>query len=427
MLEHFPSESCAVSSTHLCTKPSVLLLSTYPFVEPRHGGQLRLAQIARAYAEAGWHVESIAVYEPEGGKVLALGQRDIAFADDSPYRQFHGRNVPLVSDLQSGHYAAADDGAWPAISKCLPDQLDAIHVEQPWLWPLAQKIKTLGRFRHVRLIYGSQNIEAPLKSDILSSYQVNAADTAEVVAEIDALERRAACEADVSLAVTVSDLNTLIGWGARHTVLATNGIAPWQASPDKLKHWQASLPSAPWLLYVASAHPPNFTGFTQCVGPSLGCLAPDSRLVVAGSVGEHLYRQLAATRWHSLNLSRLQILHTLADADLAAVKTLAHAFLLPIPHGGGSNIKTAEALYSGAYVVGTEAAFRGFEALLDLPEVTVARNPAEFQAALRDVMARPPAAPTMRARARRETLRWDHCLACIPAAASAVLTRARTI
>ena len=108
---------------------------------------------------------------------------------------------------------------------------------------------------------------------------------------------------------------------------------------------------------------------TDCVGPSLGCFPPDSRLVVAGSVCSHLYQHLAATRWQSLNLSRLELLNTLPDEDLAAVKTLAHGFLLPILHGGGSNIKTAEALYSGAYVLGSEAAFRGFEDLLDLPEV----------------------------------------------------------
>lgn len=420
MLQHYPHDDREVSGKPHCAKPAVLLLSTYAFAEPRHGGQLRLAHIASTFAAAGWGVSSMAVCDTAQG----LGSRDIAFASGSAYRQFHGRNVPLVTDLQSGLFASADDGGWPEVLKRLPQHLDAIHVEQPWLWPLARRIKGLDRFRHVRLIYGSQNIEAPLKYDILSSYQVSAADIAQVVAEIDALEQRATREADVAVAVTPADLNNLAGWGARHAVLAANGIAPWQATPERLGHWQARLPKAPFMLYVASAHPPNFTGFTGCMGSSLGCFAPDSRLVVAGSVGEHLYRQLAATRWHSLNLSRLQILHVLPDEDLAAVKALAHAFLLPIGHGGGSNIKTAEALYSGAYVVGTEAAFRGFEALADLPEVTVARSPAEFQAAIRDVLARPPAAAalTPHARARREVLRWDRCLAGIPAAASLALS-----
>ena len=111
----------------------------------------------------------------------------------------------------------------------------------------------------------------------------------------------------------------------------------------------------------------------------------------------------------------------MSDEDLAAVKTLAHTFLLPIPHGGGSNIKTAEALYSGAYVIGTAAAFRGFEDFLDLPEVVVARSPAEFQTSIQTVLARPKKLASMHAEAlaKREALLWDRCLASIPAAAAA--------
>ena len=44
--------------------PVLLLLSTYPYQKPQHGGQIRLAHIAKAYQAAGWTVESIAVYEP---------------------------------------------------------------------------------------------------------------------------------------------------------------------------------------------------------------------------------------------------------------------------------------------------------------------------------------------------------------------------
>lgn len=407
--------------------PTVLLLSTYPIVKPRHGGQVRLANIAHAFEAANWQVESMAIYEPEGYGEQRQGPRDLPFPVDSPFRQFKGRDLPLVNDLLTGLYAAADDGGFAAVARQLPPVVDAIHVEQPWLWPLAKRIKQLPGFEKTILIYGSANIEAPLKLEILTSYGV--ADSAQVIADIDALERRAACEADVAVAVTKSDLATLASWGARHTVLASNGISPWQATPERLLHWRSRLPKAPWMLYVASAHPPNFTGFTDCVGPSLGCFPPDSRLVVAGSVCSHLYQHLAATRWHSLNLSRLELLNILSDEDLAAVKTLAHGVLLPIPHGGGSNIKTAEALFSGAYVVGSEAAFRGFEDFLDLPEVVAARSPAVFQTSIRKVLARPPVSTSQRAGAllRREALRWDRCLASIPAAAAVEMKGASTL
>jgi hypothetical protein len=373
--------------------------------------------MAKAFVVAGWTVESLAIYEPEGYRGKLLGPRDVAFPCDSPYRQFQGRNVPLVNDLLSGAFAVADDGGFRQVLENLPHRIDAIHVEQPWLWPLAERIKQLPGFEGILLIYGSQNIEAPLKQDILGSYKIDG--VGDVIVAIDALEKRASQNADVAVAVTQADLDVLNQWGAKNAILAPNGIEPWEAAPEKLMHWRTQLPTVPWVLYVASAHPPNFTGFMECFGSSLGCFAPDSRLVVAGSVCEHLYRHLATSRWHSLNLSRLHLLHTLSDADLAAVKTLAHAFLLPIPHGGGSNIKTAEALYSGAHVIGTGAAFRGYEGLLDLPEVTVARCPEDFQIAIKTLLAAPPALGHLSpdGQARREGLRWDRSLAAVPLAA----------
>lgn len=403
-------------------KPVVLLLSTYPFVEPRHGGQVRLSNILIAYESAGWTVATIAICEAESYRDQPLGKNDLSFPQDSPYRLFNGRSVPFVNDLTSGEYAIAEDAGFSLIQKRLPARIDAIHVEQPWMWPLARKIKRMHVYEHAVLIYGSQNIEAPLKREIFSSYDVSDADDA--IKAVDVLERQATHEADLTLAVTQADLDVLAGYDPKQLLLAPNGIAPWAASETALKRWRARLPSAPWILYVASAHPPNFTGFTKCVGNSLGCIPPDSRLVVAGSVGEHIARVVSETSMHSLNLSRLQLLFLLSDEDLAAVKTLAHAFLLPISHGGGSNIKTAEALYSGAYVLGTEAAFRGFEVFLDLPEVTVAHSPHEFQVAMRNILERPaPDRSFDHTRGARDALQWDRCLALVPETVRAILKR----
>jgi len=404
-------------------RPVVLILSIYPFAEPRHGGQVRVANIAKVFETAGWLVESIAVYKAEGYGAHSVLKNDLPFPENSHYRLFSGRNEPFAYSLQAGEYAVAEDGGFPLIQARLPQRIDAIHVEQPGLWPLAVKIKQMRKYQRAVLIYGSQNIEAPLTGEIFSSYGVHYANN-DVINAFDALERRAASEADLTLAVTSADLSVLAGYGAKELLLAPNGIAPWTASPAALERWRARLPDAPWILYVASAHPPNYTGFTACVGDSLGCIPPDSRLVVAGGVGKPLYRCLAATQWHSLNLSRIELLYILSDEDLAAVKSLAHAFLLPIRHGGGSNIKTAEALYSGAYVIGSEVAFRGFEDVAALPEVLVARSPKEFQIAIRDVLQRPPHAHIDPAQGdSRYKLRWDQCLASIPETVARVMAK----
>jgi glycosyltransferase involved in cell wall biosynthesis len=394
------------------TKPNVLLLSTYPYKIPRHGGQLRLANIAKAFADNGWDVNSIAIYEPESYAEHHTLPDDVPFGMESSFRRYQGTlPIPMITDLLSGPFAASDDGAFPQIRKKLPERIDAIHVEQPWLWPLAQRIKSMSQHQDCILIYGSANIEAPLKRDIFQSYDVKADS---VLAEIESLEITAAREADIALAVTQADLQQLVQWGAKRPLLAANGISHWEASEESIASWKTQLPEAPWILYVASAHPPNFTGFIKCIGDSLACIPPDSRLVVAGSVSEHIYRELVNTRWHSLNMSRLQLLHVLPEEDLAAVKTLAHAFLLPIPHGGGSNIKTAEAIYSGKHVIGTETAFRGFEDYLDLPQISPAQSPQAFQRLMRETLGGEPTGTSEIGNGKRSGLLWSATLAPIP-------------
>lgn len=398
------------------TKGTVLILSTYPLGEPKHGGEVRLLNIKRAYESAGWRVTPLAIYPEEAYRKSSAGPDDILFPSNSPHRLFNGRLVPFVTDIASGAFASSEGGALPKILATVPSRIDVIHVEQPWLWPLAIVLRERQQYSSPLLVYGSQNIEAPLKRGIFNDW--NVLEFEDAIDAVDRLERQAAREADLTVAVTQGDVDVLASWGVSNVKLLPNGIEPWRADDEAIAEWRQRLPKHPWLLYVASGHPPNFTGFSQVFGESLGCFPPVSRLVVAGSVTEHIYKVMRNTKWSTLNLSRLQLLFTLSDRDLAAVKTLAHGFILPISFGGGSNIKTAEALYSGAYVVGTPSAFRGFESFVELPEVFTGGNAKEFRRVIRDVLALPRALP-LRAGSpqseRRQSLRWDVCLASLPA------------
>jgi hypothetical protein len=60
----------------------------------------------------------------------------------------------------------------------------------------------------------------------------------------------------------------------------------------------------------------------------------------------------------------------------------ATIMLLPIPYGGGSNVKTAEALLSGKRVIATASAMRGFTEFQSLPAVQVVDNEQSFVEAL---------------------------------------------
>jgi glycosyltransferase involved in cell wall biosynthesis len=386
---------------------NILFLSTYPFAKPRHGGQIRLHQLVKKFKINGWTTRSIAVYEQESYLGDELGAFDVPFPIDSKYRIYKDRNVPLINDLLTGSYATSDGDGLDKIISNLPAKIDVIHVEQCWLWSLVKKIKSIPKYENAVVVFGSQNIEYMLKNDILEQYHIN--DRNDVIQDIKLLEMRAVLEADIVAAVTENDIGFMKEWGREEIKLAANGIEPWEENTLTSK-WESKLPKAPWMLYVASAHPPNFTSFNKIIGDSLACIPPDSKLVIAGSVCEHIYKEVLKSKWASINISRLEFLYILDDADLAEVKNRAHAYFLPIEHGGGSNLKTAEALFSGKPVIGTVSSFRGFEKYSDSPRVNVIQTPEEFFEVTRKVLSNPQPVIDVQERVNLENLTWDKTL-----------------
>ena len=404
----------------------VVTLAAYPIRRPRHGGQLRTSAMVKAYESAGLSVHSVAFFQAEVYGAADIGPNDVAFPFDSPFRLYRGDYVPPLADFMMGPFSAEDEGAFGQVARGIVSDVQVIQIEQPWLYPLARRLRSdVPHCRGALLVFSSQNIEAPMKRDMLLARGLGpAADQA--CADIDALEREAIRQSDLCHAVTAEDGAVLECLGARKVLLAPNGISPWVADTERMDLWRARLPARPWPIFIASAHPPNFTAFAAAAGDALACIPPGSKLVVAGGVGPHLHEELSKSRWRDLNLSRLLVLGVLDDEDLAAVKSLAHAFLLPIGAGGGSNIKTAEALYSGRPVVCTGTALRGFEEYRKLPEVIVADTPQAFQAAIRAVLGQAARGkPDAGASAMRARLTWATCLSEVPREVSRMLTERR--
>ncbi len=403
---------------------SVLLLSPYPIRKPRHGGQLRTTAIRNAFQNAGFTVQTIGFYQTEAYDSTDIDKFDIAFPSDSQYRLYGGKLLPVLSDFLMAAFSISDEQAFQQVVNNISSDIDVIVVEQPWFYPLAKRLKCeVPQCRKSYIVFSSQNVEASMKRQILeSSTSSEIIETA--VADISRLEELAAKEADLSVAVTKEDAAVLKSYGAANVLVAQNGINPWSASPERIDFWKTRLPTQPWPLFIASAHPPNYTEFIASVGDALGSIPPGSKLVVAGGVGPHLLQELSSSRWSDLNVSRLQVLGILDDADLNAVKSLSHAYLLPIGAGGGSNIKTAEALYSGKPVICTSMALRGFEAWRSLPGVWVADTPADFQTAIRSVLGTDSGMEIEEEEVNqslREQLTWDETLQDFPQEVSRIL------
>jgi glycosyltransferase involved in cell wall biosynthesis len=84
--------------------------------------------------------------------------------------------------------------------------------------------------------------------------------------------------------------------------------------------------------------------------------------------------------------------------------------VLPIRSGGGSNLKTAEALYARKKIVATSFSFRGFEAFRHFPGVHVADNPDSFERAMLKAVQDSEVNYSWQQRKQLERLLWTNCL-----------------
>jgi glycosyltransferase involved in cell wall biosynthesis len=390
------------------TSLRVLVLGSYPASNPRHGGQVRLSQILAAYRRAGMEVRQASFfpahdfYTRSGG----LGAADVPL----PVPQLHtwdGRPSIFAEDIAAGDLAATDERIAALEKQAGP--IDVLHLEQPWLLPVVEKLRERGRIGAFRLVYGSQNIEHLLKGAMLR--QQNASEAESLTQAVLALERRCAEQASLVVAVTPDDAQVLAGWTAVPVLIAGNGIEPWRSTSHARERWRRRFGGEPFALYVASAHPPNIQGFGDCFGPSLAALAPDQKVVLAGHAAEFVLRSDWFRHWQPLNRSRSMGIGVLALEDLSAVRDLAHTFVLPVTSGGGSNLKAAEALYSGRHVVATRLAMRGFEAYEQLPGLHLAQPGAEFAHAVSRSLREPLPGVNEEAARARDSLTWAQTLA----------------
>lgn len=398
--------------------PSVVLFTSYPIATPRSGGQLRARALVEHYESCGFAVTNVGVFPAQAFPRIEHGAADLEFPLGDP-AAFDGVAPPAESDdLQSGAFLARDDARFAALLRKLPSRVDVFHLEQPWLLPVVQRLRALPDYAQARVVYGSQNIEAPLKASICRSRGLVDAPVVKLVAD---LERAAASSADLVLAVSPADAGALEAMGARRVVLASNGIHAARPNPREVARWRERLGGRRVALFVGSAHPPNADGFLRAFGDAMGFVPPDAVIVIAGRVGALLAeRLLERSPFARLNASRVVVTGELDDVSLSALKAVASVFLLPIFEGGGSNIKTSEALLSGRPIIATDVSLRGFDRYVGMPELTVAHDRRSWVRAVRDALVAPDP-PTRPVDTLRSALLWEQTLAAVGPAVREIL------
>lgn len=347
----------------------IISLSSYPVSTPQHGGQRRAEAIMQCAAAQGVQITNLPIFFAASypGATAFEMQTALSETDRSALAQ-----AGLREDL---HICQALDPDHPAVAAALGRiralAPDALQFEQPWLYPLfAPLLADGGEFAHMAVIYSSQNIE----SDLLP---------AAFHAEATALEQRLARRADLAVAVCAADAAVLTDWrdAAQHpVVLAPNGSWPPPALPSDSPR---PIPQD-YVLFVGSAHPPNAEGYWQTLGVVPGCIPPTGRFLIAGGVNNLLGADARFQKFRRLNAALVHNLGMVSEDQLTALLHHALAITLPITGGGGTNLKTAEALLSLKPVVAMRAAFRGFEHLADLPGVYLAEDAPGFRRLIRD-------------------------------------------
>jgi hypothetical protein len=386
----------------------LLMFSMYPILNPRHGGQLRAQAIFNAYKEVkGFDVQYCGLviegfYEELGINDIVIRQDIFTSLDDS-----YAPDLALVKNI------AKDKQIMDNLVSTLKDFApDIIHCEQPFVYYLVKEAVLAINWKG-KLIYGSQNIEYELRESILSNEDGLLINAKDIVREVYDLEKEAIDNANLVVACTSDDAKKLKEMGAKRIVLAPNGISPTVKDPENYRDWEVKLQQdkiSKAFLFIGSAHSPNLAGFRELVGFGLGFMPSNTKIFIVGGIETLFNKELKEIPEHVAVAfkQRANILGAVSEEDLSSLILLCDCILLPITQGGGSNLKTAEAILSGKRIVATHKAFRGYEEYEDLSQVLFADNKDDFQEAIQKVISTDTTA--IKPRGDTEKVTWEYRL-----------------
>lgn len=363
----------------------VLQLSTYPIEEPRHGGQIRVNEIRQKFISLNCEVLSLSISEPSHSKYnshndFILNMRNLPMP----------KEVPFCSDLATARLALPESIVFKfLLNHLLKFQPDIIMCEQVWLWPfirLFNQLKIINRDDYY-LVYSSQNIESEVKKSILERHGIGSSKDG-IIKEIAALEEDLVKNADKTICVTKTDADFFHSYDSKSILICPNGVSMRQSLANEINIIKHLVSNRPYLFFCGSAYPPNAQGFWDMFGPSMANFPPECMIIVAGGVGDILwnYMPTEAKKYSQVNQSIVKCVGMLSNEMLTAFINEAKGIILPITFGGGSNLKTAEAISSCKPVIATTTACRGFDFVDQLSNFYITDDKQYFSNISRDIL-----------------------------------------
>lgn len=336
---------------HLENSEEVEVIQLLPYANDGgiHGGKIRAREIRSTLLR-------------EQAKIETVFLGDQQFIQESDEFNLNGVPHSLVGDVNLLNCNFK-------LSKITMPNLRIILFEQPWAWSEVKRLKISNPKAVV--VYSGHNVEYQLKERILKPLLGRQA--VEISNQIRKIEIEIATMADYIFTVSQEDANWYSKYSKNAPVVAQNGTS----IRETLVH-AGNESDSPYGLVVGSAHPPNIEGCLKFLSEPELWLPKSTRIVVAGSLSLAL-----RDRWHALQnrwgQSCVDLISGVTDLDLSRLINECHVMLLPIAYGGGTNLKTAEALTSGRPIVASQQAFRGFKKYSGEKFVSVVDRSLEFK------------------------------------------------
>ena len=357
----------------------VLQVVFYPIDNPRHGGQLRCDQINRWLRARGHQVTILTILGEEGVRTHLGPKIKIpknfrkeflgALADEFPYAAYAA-------------YFSTPEGEEKLFRALKLRKFDVVWEDHPFIHGPLKSLQG-ARGSSPLYVYSSQNVEHQLVTDILADRLVQQYSNpfrSRVIEAVRSQEKQAVEDADVVVGVTSGDLEILSKWNPEAKLIhAPNASRPLNAKSADAGAVLSQMGLSRYALFVGSGHPPNAQGFIKLLGLSLEYLAPDFRIVCVGGASWAIKEAIEALGSGELPFSRLVLLDDVEDEVLDDLRRHATVVLLPIVSGGGSNLKTAEALLGSSRILATSKSFRGFEDYRLAEGVEIIDNPLEYR------------------------------------------------
>lgn len=362
----------------------VVALNDYDSFASRSGGGTRTSGLYQAVSD--WLPviflcfsadEQLAVRREAPGIVVITVPKTV---EQQQKQSWYAARFPIsVDDIVASQYCR-ENFFLNAIYRVLRVRASHVVLEHCYMLPVPTQYGD-------RFIYSSHNDETRLKAALLHGHP----DYAGLMACMESLERYAVENAALTVCVSHDDAASLmVGKAAAAPTIVVRNGASQPADPDRVRAARDALVPPVALrsaVFLGSAHGPNIEAARQVIR-QVAAHCPDVQFHFVGSVCNAIQDRA----------KNIHLWGEVDDAKKCAILQSCGVALNPVVSGGGSNIKMADYIANGLFVITTDFGLRGYlgDVSRHLLAVPLAQFPQAIERSLADAALHSDAAKALR-------------------------------